>query len=157
MGLEGSAWAVAEARARYAMDIRHHYLDEPLPFDDSSFSAVVCNELLEHLLPHVAAAVLRESWRVLRPDGIIVVHSPSRFNKEQAGEATHINLSTPSELQEALLHAGFEDLVGLDEPRMVFGKSWPARALVRLAWRVWPMDWLSATASSIGRKPSDGS
>lgn len=56
VGLEGSEWAVQGARARYEMDIRHHYLDEPLPFEDGSFGAVVCNQLLGHLLPHVAAS-----------------------------------------------------------------------------------------------------
>jgi 2-polyprenyl-3-methyl-5-hydroxy-6-metoxy-1,4-benzoquinol methylase len=46
-----------------------------LPFADDTFDAVVCYEFIEHV-PDVAA-VLRESVRVLRPGGRLLISSPN--------------------------------------------------------------------------------
>jgi dolichol-phosphate mannosyltransferase len=54
--------SLAEARA------------ELLPFRDGSFPAVVCSQLLQYVPePHRALA---EAWRVLKPDGVLVVGIP---------------------------------------------------------------------------------
>ena len=58
--LDGSASVVG--------DVQH------LPFADSSFDAVFCSQVLEHV-PEPCLA-LREFWRVLRPEGKLVLSVP---------------------------------------------------------------------------------
>lgn len=51
----------------------HQGVAEQLPFDDESFDIVVATRLLVGLEPRSRAETLRESWRVLRPGGRLVV------------------------------------------------------------------------------------
>lgn len=48
-----------------------HDIRKPLPFDDSSFDAVYCDSVLEHIPKKEVAIVLNEFYRVLVPGGII--------------------------------------------------------------------------------------
>jgi SAM-dependent methyltransferase len=85
----GSAWlaehfddytgvdASPEAAERAAAKGRHVIAvdaNEPLPFDDATFDAVILKDLLEHLLDPVAA--VREARRVLKPGGRAFASSP---------------------------------------------------------------------------------
>jgi ubiquinone/menaquinone biosynthesis C-methylase UbiE len=49
---------------------------ERMPFEDGSFSTVLCAEVLEHI-PHPQAA-LSEIRRVLRPNGVLIGSVPAR-------------------------------------------------------------------------------
>jgi ubiquinone/menaquinone biosynthesis C-methylase UbiE len=60
-----TAWSLAAA------DITH------LPFRQDSFDAVICSEVLEHIAEYHRA--IRESIRVLKPDGQLVVSIPRRW------------------------------------------------------------------------------
>ena len=51
---------------------------ECLPLSDRGFEYVLLSEVLEHLLdPDVA---LREVWRILKPNGLLFLTTPNRFN-----------------------------------------------------------------------------
>jgi ubiquinone/menaquinone biosynthesis C-methylase UbiE len=51
-----------------------------LPWPDASFDAVLSGDVIEHLVPEDAAAMLREARRVLRPGGRLVLHTaPNRL------------------------------------------------------------------------------
>ena len=73
-GVDISARAVERARAR---GLAAQEIDElaALPFPDASFDAVVCVEVLEHLLFPMEA--VRELGRVLRPDGVFIATVPN--------------------------------------------------------------------------------
>jgi SAM-dependent methyltransferase len=49
-----------------------------LPFAENSFELVTANMVLEHA--EKPAAVLSEVWRVLRPEGTFVFHTPNRYH-----------------------------------------------------------------------------
>ena len=51
-----------------------------LPWPDADFDAVLCGDVIEHVIPADAGAMLREVRRVLRPGGRLVVHTaPNRL------------------------------------------------------------------------------
>lgn len=155
-GLEGSAHAVRLARQRHPIDIRHHYLSRRWPFSGATFTAVVCNQTLEHLTPVIAETVLQESFRVLRPGGVLAINSPCLYNSYEAAEPTHINLYTPTRLRKAVCAAGFGSYRAFDSPRLLLGDSRPMTILLKILFRMMPFDLLSASANCIAYKPLAG-
>jgi SAM-dependent methyltransferase len=72
-GIDGSPDAVEIARGQ-GRNVVEGNVDEPLPFAEESFEAIVIKDLLEHVADPVA--VVREARRVLRPGGLIFASSP---------------------------------------------------------------------------------
>lgn len=155
VGLEGSAEAIALARRRApALDMRQHLLSEPVPFDSASFQTVVLNQVIEHLEPPVMTSALREAWRVLAPGGMVLITSPSCFNRyEWRIDPTHINLLSPSQLGAHLRDAGFTGIEPFDAPLPVFGRGRLGTGLAVGLFKVLRLERLSATANAIAYKP----
>ncbi len=153
-GLEGSMEAVDLAKLRVpTLDMRHHLLSEPLPFPANSYQTVVLNQVIEHLEPCVARAILAESIRVLRPKGMIIITSPSSANKaELIADPTHINMMSPSDLKYMLIDSGFERVVPFNSPLPIFGKSRLAQGLIYVLFRLLPFDCLSASSNAMAFK-----
>jgi SAM-dependent methyltransferase len=72
-GIDGSPEAVAAAHEK-GRAVQQGDVDQPLPFEDASFDAVVLKDLLEHVADPVA--VVCEVHRVLRPGGRVFASSP---------------------------------------------------------------------------------
>jgi SAM-dependent methyltransferase len=72
-GIDGSPDAVTRATGR-GRNVVLGDVDQPLPFDDADFDAVVLKDLLEHVADPVA--VVREAQRVVRPGGLVFASSP---------------------------------------------------------------------------------
>ncbi|MBJ7518263.1 MAG: class I SAM-dependent methyltransferase [Solirubrobacteraceae bacterium] len=72
-GIDGSPDAV-KAAAEKGRTVILGDVDQPLPFEDASFDAVIAKDLLEHVADPVA--VVKEIGRVLRPGGLVFASSP---------------------------------------------------------------------------------
>ncbi|MGH3134106.1 MAG: class I SAM-dependent methyltransferase [Gaiellaceae bacterium] len=91
-------------------------VEEPLPFPDETFDAVVAGEVLEHLsFPEV---LMEEVRRVLEPGGVIVGSVPNAFRIQgrlrfllglpPEDDPMHLHMFSPDQVRELL--AGFEDV-----------------------------------------------
>ena len=76
---------------------------EGLPFCDASFDLILCYVVLEHL--RQPAAVLGEFWRVLRPDGTLIIKTP----------AAHAPTSLITRLLPFAAHSRLKSLIGVSE------------------------------------------
>ena len=115
VGLDVDRAALAKAEARGIETVVGN-VEEPLPFEDGSFDAVVAGELFEHLrFPDELVAEIR---RVLRPGGVLVGSVPNAFNIQNRlrfarglppeRDRTHLHMFRPVDLDELL--AVFEDV-----------------------------------------------
>lgn len=121
VGLDVDAAALEKAAALGVEPVQAN-VEEPLPFEDASFDAVVAGELFEHL--QFPDALVGEIRRVLRPGGTLAGSVPNAFRvqsrlrflrgKSPEDDPTHLRMFSPTMLRELL--AGFErielDFVG---------------------------------------------
>jgi SAM-dependent methyltransferase len=115
VGLDVDAAALAKATELGITPVQGD-VEEPLPFEDGSFDAVVAGELFEHL--RFPDALVSEIRRVLRPGGVLAGSVPNAFRVQSrlrflAGrppedDPTHLRMFSPGALR-ALL-ATFEDV-----------------------------------------------
>ena len=115
VGLDVDAAALAKAAALGVEPVQAN-VEEPLPFEGSSFDAVVAGELFEHLqFPDALTAEIR---RVLRPRGVLVGSVPNAFRvqsrlrflrgKPPEDDPTHLRMFSPDAIR-ALLR-DFDDV-----------------------------------------------
>jgi 2-polyprenyl-6-hydroxyphenyl methylase/3-demethylubiquinone-9 3-methyltransferase len=134
VGLDVDAAALEKAAALGIEPVQAN-VEERLPFEDSSFDAVVAGELFEHL--QFPDALVSEIRRVLSPRGVLVGSVPNAFRVQSRlrflrgrppeDDPTHMRMFSPPAMR-ALL-AGFDDV----ELRYVGGKY--ARLNARLLAR----------------------
>ena len=102
--------AALEKAAALGIEPVEANVDEPLPFADASFDAVVAGELLEHL--QFPDALVAEIRRVLRPGGVLAGSVPNAFRlqsrlrflrgKPPEDDPTHLHLFAPAAVRELL-------------------------------------------------------
>jgi SAM-dependent methyltransferase len=115
VGLDVDASALEKA-ASLGIEPVQADVEEPLPFEDGSFDAVVAGELLEHL--RFPDALVGEIRRVLRPGGMLAGSVPNAFRVQSRlrflrgrppeDDPTHLRMFSPAAVR-GLLHA-FDDV-----------------------------------------------
>ena len=84
---------------------------DKLPYEDNSFSVVICAQLIEHITHDAGANLLHEIYRVLKKDGMLIIYSPSYFNVGCRTMPFHIYCWKPNEMRDELKRAGFKNLI----------------------------------------------
>jgi ubiquinone/menaquinone biosynthesis C-methylase UbiE len=94
---------------------------QQLPFSKATFETIFCMEVLEHLEQRIIAQVLREFYRILKPQGQVLITTPNyrslwviieflaetlRLTPEMVG-GEHVSKYHHRTLAEALTRAGF--------------------------------------------------
>lgn len=107
VGLDIEPLALRYARQRGEFPLIQARL-ESLPFRDKTFRAITALDVLEHLPDDRPA--LKELWRVLQPQGVLVITVPAyRFLWSKHDVALrHYRRYTARELKQRLDEAGFE-------------------------------------------------
>jgi SAM-dependent methyltransferase len=150
---EGSLYGLSQARLRSArLRLVCCDLRAPLPFNDETFAAILCNQVIEHLPPEPANLMLAETRRVLQKGGVLFVYTPSKYNWDERKKAHHINLLTPKQLEKLLHATGFSSLERLNFPYPYLGASRIGRLVMAGLFKLLPFDILSSSANFIARK-----
>jgi 2-polyprenyl-3-methyl-5-hydroxy-6-metoxy-1,4-benzoquinol methylase len=79
IGVDIAAEQIAYAQRRYESP-NHQFKcfdPGPLPFEAGSFQVVTIIELIEHLSMKDILALMREAFRVLQPDGLLLISTPN--------------------------------------------------------------------------------
>jgi len=115
VGLDVDAAALAKASDLGIEPVQAN-VEEPLPFEDASFDAVVAGELFEHL--QFPDALVAEIARVLRPGGVLVGSVPNAFRlqgrlrflvgRAPEDDPTHLQMFSPAAMRDLL--GGFENI-----------------------------------------------
>ena len=115
VGLDVDAAALARAEVLGIEPVRAN-VEEPLPFEDASFEAVVAGELFEHL--QFPDALVAEIARVLRTGGVLVGSVPNAFRLQSRlrfllgrapeDDPTHLRMYSPGAVR--VLLAAFDDV-----------------------------------------------
>ena len=109
VGLDVDAAALDRAAA-LGIEPVQATVEEPLPFDDASFDAVVAGELFEHL--QFPDALVAEIRRVLRSGGVLAGSVPNAFRVQSRlrfllgrppeDDPTHLRMFSPGSIRELL-------------------------------------------------------
>ena len=90
--------------------------EDPWPFDNESFDAVVMGEILEHLVEDKSA--LLQAERVLNQKGKLIITVPFLHDEPEY----HIRVHTPKSIQRILRFCGFNVEFYLERPGLPFMK-----------------------------------
>lgn len=92
VGIDISEVAINEAITRYKnnrIDFRVGSM-EKLDFQDQKFDTVVCLEGIEHVDQQIGKNFIKESHRVLKRNGLLLVSSPRHTTKDHSGNPYHV-------------------------------------------------------------------
>lgn len=106
-GVEIDARPVKVAQER-GYDVKQFDATKPMPFDDETFDAVTALDVIEHNEDDLA--ILQDSYRVLKPGGIMVITVPAFMFLWTHNDVlnAHVRRYTRGELKQKLSQIGFQ-------------------------------------------------
>ncbi len=151
IALEASEIALAECRQRHPLaDARAWSAGQPLPCADASIGVAMLNQVIDHVTLQENCLLFAELHRVLQPNGVLIAHSPSRFNTFDT-DTGHVTFFSPSEFKTFVTDAGFRVIEQpyFPQPVLGTGAGW---LLVRLFARLFKPERLAATIDVVAIK-----
>jgi SAM-dependent methyltransferase len=93
-GIDISTYALENALAEVKDRITFGSITE-IPFADEEFDVMTAFDVIEHIHPKDTLNAVAEIRRVLKPDGIIIITTPSSNFGDWVSDLTHINVRPP--------------------------------------------------------------
>lgn len=150
-GIEASEWALQQAKDRHPLaDVRSWRAGYDLPFADGSIGIAMLNQVVDHLTLAENDHLFRELHRVLSRSGVLIAHSPSRFNRADIDNG-HVTFFSPSEFASFVCQFGFRITEQPYYPRPLLGRG-RASLPLRVATRFWRPEFLAATIDVVAAK-----
>lgn len=140
-------------------------VEEPLPFEDETFDAVVAGEILEHVrFPDEVVAEIR---RVLKPGGVVVGSVPNAFRlknrlkfllgRPPENNPMHLRMYSPASIRAELAPVGPAEISFVGGRLVPLSRRLFANALVFVARDQRRESSASAVSLSPSSSPTDGS
>lgn len=85
---------------------------QKFPFKDNTIDVITMLAVIEHLNPKSAPEVLKEAKRVLKPNGVIIVTTPSFWTSWILKIAAKLNLVSEQEISEHKKSYSKDELIG---------------------------------------------
>jgi len=80
-----------DRRELAGVDIVHDLESLPWPLEDGSCAVVLMSHVIEHIKPWLSFDLVDECWRVLEPDGVLLVSTPYGGSFRYYQDPTHCN------------------------------------------------------------------
>jgi ubiquinone/menaquinone biosynthesis C-methylase UbiE len=152
IGVEGSSKAVSICREKHPLaDIRPWRGGTDLPVDSNSIGVAVANEFVDHITMEQNASLFREIHRVLKPDGILIVNSPSRHNSYDQ-DLGHVSFFSPSEFSAFVRSFSFRILEQPYIPQPFLGNTRLGHFAMYLVSRVYQPEKWAARIDLVAQK-----
>jgi len=111
IALEGSESAVEWSKENLNIDARTHNLKDPLPFSDNSIDCIISHDVYEHLPGYINENIFKESFRVLKPNGILWIITICKYDFVERAGPEHISMTTPTQLYRFGKKFGFSAVI----------------------------------------------
>lgn len=105
VGIETNNFAINKCKEK-GLKVMKLNADNGLPFKNASFDIVIMNEVISHVTK--PQFVLKECFRVLRPNGIIALTTPVRSLFFHNISPTHLNEYSTEDIRNLIEKSGFK-------------------------------------------------
>jgi len=153
IGLEASETARQRCETMHPMvDVRAWMGGEKLPFETATIGGVLLIEFVDHITMDANRLLFSEIQRTLKPGGLVIVKSPSKYNRFD-DDLGHVSFFSPTEFREFVRSFGFEILSQPYVVQPLLGESWLGSKALRFVVRFWKPEKWAARIDLTARKP----
>jgi SAM-dependent methyltransferase len=110
VGLEGDQTSIQQNIKNKNKVIHSDLENDNLPIKSNSFDVVHANQFLEHLSHPAGKRFFYESYRILRPGGLLIIRAPSYYNRWNRTKPFHLYCWRQNQLYAALKEAKFTSI-----------------------------------------------
>jgi SAM-dependent methyltransferase len=88
-GAKQNHWVGMDIRELKGVDIVHNVQDFPYPIPDDSCFQILLSHLWEHIEPKYRIQMMNELWRIMKPDGQLLISVPYYLSFGATQDPTH--------------------------------------------------------------------
>ena len=152
IGLEGSERALQVSRKLHPLaDMRAWKAGTDFPISSDSIGCVVVNEFVDHITIVQNRSMLLEAYRVLSDDGVLIVKSPSKFNRFDK-DLGHVTFFSPREFNLFVQSFSFHIVSQPYSPQPLLGSSRVGWLAMRMLAKLYQPEKWAARIDLVARK-----